>query len=264
MGGPIHHSANRVARATGGLLLFQPSSLKLRLQVPSRKVDLETMRGSKTASELPTSASDRVLYGIVNGLEYHRFVPGQRLVEGDLATQFGVGRNSVREALQKLAADGLVDISRHKGAAIRSLSLRETLDVLDVAERMTGLLARGAARGIGNSASGQAISNALELLARADKARDPDAFAKARRQYYRALLEVGGSSELKRLFPSIHMPIVYAQHRLPALQKLRLRDYGIIAKAVLDGDEDAADSAGAHHVRNVRDAVLRNLDHPPG
>lgn len=208
-------------------------------------------------NEQPTSASDRVFFGIVNGLEAHRFVPGQRLVEVDLTVQFGVGRNSVREALQKLAADGLVDISRHKGATIRSLTLQATLDVLDVAERMTGLLARSAARCIAESANGQAASKAMELLVHADKVNDPEAFAKARRHFYRSLLEIGGSSELKRLFPSIHMPIVHAQHRLPTLQKLRLRDYRIIAKAVLAGDEGAADMAGTSHVRNVRDEILR-------
>ena len=48
---------------------------------------------------------------------------------------------------QQLAADGIVDVFRHKGAVIKSLSVRETLDVLDVAERMTSLLARSAAHG---------------------------------------------------------------------------------------------------------------------
>jgi DNA-binding GntR family transcriptional regulator len=55
------------------------------------------------------SASDAIFYGVVHGLEAQRFVPGQRLVESDLASQFGVGRNSVREAIQRLAADGIVD-----------------------------------------------------------------------------------------------------------------------------------------------------------
>ena len=59
-------------------------------------------------------------------------MPGQRLVEVDLAAQFGVSRNSVREALQRLAAQGLVDLFRNKGAAIRTLSPQETLEVLDV------------------------------------------------------------------------------------------------------------------------------------
>ncbi len=201
------------------------------------------------------SAADAVFFGIVHGLEAQRFVPGQRLVEVDLAAQFGVGRNSVREAMQRLTADGIVDVLRHKGAAIKSLTLQETLHVLDVAERMTGLLAYTAAQGVRGGHSPQALQTGLQWLDAAEQAQDADAFARARRHFYRALLDAAGSRELRRLFPSIQMPIVYAQHRLPGLQKLRLADYHAIAQAVIAGDAAAADAAGMAHVRNVRGAI---------
>lgn len=204
----------------------------------------------------PESASDAVFVGILQGLEAQRFVPGQRLIEADLAAQFGVGRNSVREALQRLAAEGIVELQRHRGATIRSLSLRETLDVLDVAERMTGLLARSAARAQAAGAQALAISESLRQLRAADRVRDAEGFARARRGFYRALLDASGSRELRRLFPSIHMPVVHAQQRVGTLQQMRLQDYRAIAVAVLAGDEEAADRAGMDHVRHVRQAIL--------
>lgn len=207
-----------------------------------------------------SSASDSVFSGITNGLVLQKFVPGQRLVEADLAIQFGVGRNSVREALQRLLAEGVVDIIRHKGAVIRSLTERETMDVLDVAERMMGLLARSAARGISNGRSSRELESALEQLIAANDGNDSTAFSNARRAFYRALLDTSGSRELRRLFPSIHMPIVYAQHRLTGLQNIRLRDYLVIGKAILIGDEVGADTAGATHVRNVRAEISRTID----
>ena len=93
-------------------------------------------KDSGTHSSGVRSASGSVFYGIMKGLDAQSFVPGQRLVEVDLAVQYGVSRNSVREALQRLAAEGVVELSRNKGAAIRSLSLKQTLEVLDVAERL--------------------------------------------------------------------------------------------------------------------------------
>ena len=207
-----------------------------------------------------SSASDSVFSGITNGLVLQKFVPGQRLVEADLAIQFGVGRNSVREALQRLLAEGVVDIIRHKGAVIRSLTERETMDVLDVAERMMGLLARSAARGISNGRSSRELESALEQLIAANDGNDSASFSNARRAFYRALLDTSGSRELRRLFPSIHMPIVYAQHRLTGLQNIRLRDYLVIGKAILIGDEVGADTAGATHVRNVRAEISRTID----
>ncbi len=202
------------------------------------------------------SASDLVFFGIVNGLELQKFVPAQRLVEIDLAEQFKVGRNSVREALQRLAAEGIVELHRHKGAAIRSLTLQETLDVLEVAERMTGLLARNAARGVAASALKPVLHDSLKALKAADRANDAAAFTSARRSFYRCLLEMGGNRELQRLFPTIQMPIVHAQHRLPSLQKIRLRDYTKIAAAVSAGQQDEAEAAGSEHVQHVRQEIL--------
>lgn len=209
--------------------------------------------------DAPEGAADAVFFGIVHGLERRVFVPGQRLVEADLAARFDVGRNSVREALQRLAAEGVVDILRHKGAAVRALTVQETMDVLEVAERMTGLLARSAARAVAAGRGPQALARALQQLRSADGAQDPDTFARARRSFWRALLELAANRELRRLFPSIHMPIVYAQHPIAALQKLRLRDYEAIAQAVAQGREDMADARGMEHVRNVRREIQRQL-----
>ena len=209
-----------------------------------------------TAGEDAISASDLVFFGIVNGLESQQLVPAQRLVEIDLAEQFSVGRNSVREALQRLAAEGIVELHRHRGAAIRSLSMQETLDVLEVAERMTGLLARMAARRASVSGLKPILNESLKALKTAEAENDASAFTSARRRFYRCLLDMSDNRELKRLFPTIQMPIVYAQHRLPALQKLRLRDYGKIAMAVRSGREDEADEAGAAHVQHVRHEIV--------
>ena len=228
--------------------------------MPSITLNPKMLHAADAASiahtEAQVSASELVFFGIVNGLEIQKFVPAQRLVEVDLAEQFGVGRNSVREAMQRLAAEGIVELHRHKGATIRSLSMQETLDVLDVAERMTGLLARSAARGAAASGLKPILSDSLKTLKSADVDNDAAAFTSGRRRFYRCLLEMGGNRELKRLFPTIHMPIVYAQHRLPALQKLRLRDYGKIATAVRTGNEDDAEAAGSAHVQHVRQEIV--------
>lgn len=214
---------------------------------------------SESAIKPQGTAADTVFHGIVHALAQQRLVPGQRLIEVDLATQFGVSRASVREALQRLAAEGFVDLFRNKGAAIRTLSAQETLDVLDVAERITGLLARSAARAVAAGAARALIEEALTHLDEADRSQDRDAFAGARRGLYRALLITSGSHELRRLLPAINMPIVYAQHRPAALQQVRMRDYQAMCDAILAGDEAAADAAGMQHVRNVREVIVRGL-----
>ena len=221
--------------------------------------NLSTTHAQDALEDAPSgeagSASDALFFGVLRGLENQTFVPGQRLVETDLAAAFGVSRNSVREGLQRLVAEGVVEHLRHKGAVIRSLSFQDTLDVLDVAELMTGLLARAAARVKPTTSQSHALKQILRDLNTADEARDVAAFAVARRHFYRALLEFGRNRELRRLFPAIHMPIVYAQHRLPSLQQIRLRDYKRIATAVLMGHGEVAEALAREHVQSVRACI---------
>jgi DNA-binding FadR family transcriptional regulator len=103
------------------------------------------------------------------------------------------------------------------------------------------------------------LAAAVGALAAGDEAGDAAAFAKARRAYYRALLSLANNRELRRLFASIQMPIVYAQYTLPDLQQIRLQDYRVIAREVLAGDEDGADLAAMAHVQSVRAAILRQV-----
>jgi DNA-binding GntR family transcriptional regulator len=65
---------------------------------------------------------------ILNG----QLVPGQRLLQEELAGRLGISRTPVREALQRLANEGLVDISSYKGATVANLSASEMIEVYSV------------------------------------------------------------------------------------------------------------------------------------
>jgi DNA-binding GntR family transcriptional regulator len=58
------------------------------------------------------------------------FSPGDRLVEADLAAQFGVSKTPVREALLTLEAEGLVVLRPHRGAEVSRLSVTEWNDLI--------------------------------------------------------------------------------------------------------------------------------------
>lgn len=184
-------------------------------------------------------------------------VPGQRLAETDLAARFGVGRNAVREAIQRLAARGVVDLSPHRSPMIRTLDLAETMEVLDVAGAMTALAARAAAANFQESQA-QLIAGAIDLLEEADGHDESAMFSRARRNFYRALLHIGGNRELQRLFPAIGMHIIYAQNQSRQLRGIRIADYRQIMDAIAAKKISVAEQAGHAHVENVRQTILRS------
>ena len=203
----------------------------------------------------PEMSSSRVFRGIMRDLEDGRLVPGQILAETSLAGQYGVGRNAVREAMQQLAARGVVDLSRNRSPTIRRLDLDETFEILAVASAMTTLAAQAAAQGYDPVRHSRLVATTLDNLAQADAIDEPGMFSRARRHFYRVLLSIGANRELQRLYPAISMHIIYAQYQSRRLRGIRLADYRAIMDAVTHGDVVGAAAAARSHVENVSTAI---------
>lgn len=204
-----------------------------------------------------SGASQRVYLGIMRDLELRRMVPGQRLVETDLAQRYGVGRNAVREAIQRLSGRGIVDLSPNRSPAIRMLDAAETNQILDVASIMTGLVARTAATAFTATHHADILAESVARLDQLEPSSDLIAFGRARRGFYRALLSIGANRELQRLFPSIGMHIIYSQFQSYDLLLTRLADYRKIADAVAAGNAKDAESEARSHVDHVREFISR-------
>ena len=71
--------------------------------------------------------------------------PGSRLVECDLTARFAVSRGPVREALRRLAAEGLIDHWPNRGALVRRLSARDIIEFFQIRVEVESLAARLAA-----------------------------------------------------------------------------------------------------------------------
>lgn len=74
--------------------------------------------------------------------------PSTRLDEASLAARFNVSRTPVREALVELAAIGLVEMRRHHGAAVATISLKRLLEMFETMAELEAVSARFAARRI--------------------------------------------------------------------------------------------------------------------
>jgi len=187
----------------------------------------------------PPSGPEALVRDILQGLAEGRHVPGQRLAEPDLMTRYGVGRSTVREALGRLAAAGLVTLAPHRGAQIRWLTRRGAGDVLRVAQPLLALAARQAAEAV---AAGADPAPLMAAAAAYDAAATDRPRARAR--YYRALTQLAGNAELDRLLPLLQVHLVRAQirHTRPAGQRPR------ILAAIAAGQPDAAAAAALAHV----------------
>jgi DNA-binding GntR family transcriptional regulator len=104
--------------------------------------------GAVAAPDTPVMGADRVYDAIYAAVVDHRLMPGSRLREEELAQTFAVSRTLVRQALHRLAQDGVIILRHNRGAMVPEPTRRDGEHVFDarrvveceVARRLAGKL----------------------------------------------------------------------------------------------------------------------------
>lgn len=196
-----------------------------------------------------------VVSAIKHGILVGRFVPGQRLMEADLRREHGLSRGPVREAMTRLAAEGVIAIGAHRGAYIRALTRTEVFNLLQVLKIIIGLAARLAAVRIEYGDNRIKLMAAFQRLEAEIAGADPIMLAIERTRFYDTLFEIAGNPELARINPVVAAQILRVQvyGYLTTAEKLRqYADYRFLCDAILTGDAKAAKRIVDLHLRRSR------------
>jgi DNA-binding GntR family transcriptional regulator len=141
----------------------------------------DTVMSSVAVPSRTEAVLDAVKHAILTG----RLMPGQPLIETELAAQLGVSKTPVREALKTLAGAGLVTMSPYKGASVRTVDDKLAHSVYDIRILLEPEAVRRAAAADGAaSAWWDAAGSALDT---ADTAADRAERQQANREFHRAL-----------------------------------------------------------------------------
>jgi DNA-binding GntR family transcriptional regulator len=135
---------------------------------------------------LPASRTEHVLEEIRRAILTRRLLPGQPLVEMELANQLGVSKTPVREALKILSGSGLVTFSPYKGASVRVVDRELALAVYDV-RLLLEPEAVGRAVRAGDATGLSSAATALESAATAMGAGDHAELSLCNRSFHQAM-----------------------------------------------------------------------------
>jgi len=201
---------------------------------------------------------DRVYASIRERILEGEFPHGTRLRQEALAAELGVSRTPLREALRRLAAEGLVEFNPNRGAQVasagpgdRHASYEARLVLEPGAARLAA--ARRPPHELGR------MQAAIE--AERGSACDADAFA-ASRDFHLALVRASGNEHLVRLaealwVTAISFPIFARQAELdPARVEADVVEHERIAMAVARGDADVAEALTRHHIASALAQLL--------
>jgi DNA-binding GntR family transcriptional regulator len=213
---------------------------------------------SQTPAKKPSGSSvDRIYEQLKQLAVNYKFRPGEPLNEVDLAASFGVSRTPLREVLNRLVAEGLLDFVPRKGFSCKPLDTKRVFDLYEVRcglEMMSAKLATERASDDEIEALVQFWKTATEkfcTLTPVDCARCDETF-------HERLAELSQNSELLHMLKNVNARAHYL--RLISMEQETYRrstcaEHQRILRAIQDRNVDAAVNAMAAHV-NLRQEQL--------
>ena len=190
-----------------------------------------------------------------------RLKPSQVLSEQMLSATFKIGRTPIREALQRLAREGLVAILPRKGILVSDINPRNQLLVLEVRRELERLLSRAGAERATKEQREQ-LQDIARGMDRASKANDDIAFMRLDRELNRLMIDAGHNDYAARsmkLLQGLSRRFWYMHYREAADLPLCARLHANQARAIAQGDGDAAARASDKLMDYVENFTRRTV-----
>jgi len=190
-----------------------------------------------------------------------RLAPGSRLVECELTARFSVSRGPVREALRRLAAEGLIEHLPHRGALVRRLSARAIRELFQIRAEMESLAARLAAESDDVEARAR-FAAAIRPIFDDRCRRAPDYLAE-NAAFHDATMALAGNLQLRELATRLHLPLIMAQVGdilTPDMLEASVREHRAIAEAIMARDPAAAAAHMRAHLERAAALALATRD----
>ena len=206
---------------------------------------------------MPPDARPAVAGTVRSAILAGEYAPGQRLIEADLCERFGVSRFIVRAALQELAAQGLVEFQRNRGARVRDISLAEAIEITEVRKLLEGLEAARAAARV-TAAEAAALRGILANMRAAVAGAELLRYSELNARLHAAIRDIAAHETSARLLRQLRDQTV--RHRfslslVPGRPAVSLPQHEAIVTAVTARDPAAAERAMHEHLQSVIDAL---------
>ncbi len=188
------------------------------------------------------------------------FSDGDRLDEVKLAEQFGVSRTPLREAFQRLALSGLVDLIPRRGAFVRQPGPVELMEMFEVMAELEAVCGRLAAMRISEEAL-KDLTDANARCQQAVDASDPDTYYLENERFHRIIYKQSGNSFLEQEASKLHRrlkPFRRQQLRFRGRMVQSMSEHQDIVRALEDGLADDTANALRSHVA-VQGEKFHNL-----
>jgi DNA-binding GntR family transcriptional regulator len=213
----------------------------------------------KTQPESKTDTAYRLLEEKIVTME---LAPGVLLSESELALELGLGRTPVREALQRLASEYLVEIMPRRGVRVTDIEIKKQLRLLEVRRLLEQLNAGMAARRADLGMKTR-FSEIAESMVEAAAGADYLSFLHLDSEFNELMIKAADNEFSASMLRKLHglsrrFWHNYYRHEddLPLVADI----HAAIARAISSGDEDAAAAASMAHMDYIHSFTRAALE----
>jgi DNA-binding GntR family transcriptional regulator len=219
---------------------------------------MTTKTNESQASSLVTDAYDYLVEAITS----FKLPTNAPISENKLATQLGISRTPIRQALQRLESEGLItksDSSRFSVALVTPKQVEEACDLLQIID--TYLFTK-AAQNLDKKGADQLMALTQEMIKAAEK-NDRDNWSKADTRFHDLVINAADNQTVASLAIITRRKIqrfwtksaVY-ENRLVSCSK----EHEVLAKAIVNKDLKAIEPAVLEHMAHMRSSILKTLN----
>ena len=179
------------------------------------------------------------------------FAPGEKIVESDLAIRYSVSRNTIREAVAHLIAQGLLTKVANKGVSVRRFTVQDVQEIF----HLRAMLELEAVNVIlRNGASVLSLYEIVAELESINRQTHWDDYVRADILFHRTLVSAAGSPRLTRLYDTILTEVklcIYQTRHYVATPEGNSSSHRVILDAICNGDLPASTEQLRKHIEHV-------------
>ena len=216
----------------------------------------------KLVQERAVPLAEQVFLTLEEDILQGRLKPGEVITELRLSKALGVSRTPIREALQHLEQESLVEIRPNRGAVVLGIT-RDDLEVIyDMRIRLEGLAASLAAK-TADEEQLNAMKEVLDLQEFYVEKNNPDEQEIFDSRFHEMVYEFSGKRILYEVLKNLHRRITrYRRLSVTDMDRARkaITEHREIYEAIRDGNGSLADTLTIRHVENAKRSALASFE----
>lgn len=197
---------------------------------------------------------------IKSNLLNNKYPPGEKMTELNLASELGISRGPIREAMRMLLQDGLL-VQKGSHTFVFEPNLEDALDLYICRESLESLAARLAAENI-TEKSGYRLLEIVNKTRTALSEKNREEVVKLNTEFHDLILDLSCNSELLKLIKVLKAKIIYMRNSVIHNYTRNIEfvdEHEEIARFLIKKDADVAEMLMKKHIRNDRDAFYNLL-----